>query len=594
MKHGHFNPKNTEHMTRLRSAMRRSQLNLQPWKDRRVATIKQYVGAHYSDNAAPDRVPINMLEAAVGIYSRHLSARVPQVMVTTRSRFKDKAFIFELAMNQLLKEIRYERSMSLATIDAIFTMGIMKVGLTEREKGIEVDGIFHDAGQPFADNVDFDDWVHDVTAKRVEQFGFSGHRYRLPLEYIKESSLYKKKFTSKLTATTWQTHDNQGTEKAESISRDSNTYEDEFQDTIDLWDIWLPHDKLIVTVDDEDGSDPLRIVEWNGPETGPYHLLGFADVPNNVMPLAPAQLWVDLHQLGNELYRKLGRQALRQKTILGVQGANVKDGERVVNARDGETIVLDNPKNSEEFSFGGVDQNTFGFMLSVKALFDEMGGNLSVLGGLSPQSDTATQDQLISRAANKRLAVMSGKATEFNNSVIKDLGWWLWTDPLIEMPLTKREEQTELHVTFSQEEMEGDFLDYAIGINPFSMQDFAPAEKIQAMMALWNNVVQPGRQDIALQGGTVDVIKFIKRIAKLANLESEMSDIIIESGMSPEQMMATIGQSNASAGPKQPAQSVRRNVAQSTPKGHEQVLQQTLLGANPQESQRLSLARQTG
>lgn len=55
--------------------------------------------------------------------------------------------------------------------------------------------------------------------------------------------------------------------------------------------------------------DPIRIVDWEGPESGPFCILGFSEVPDQTMPLAPAATWYDLHNMINVLYRKMRRQA---------------------------------------------------------------------------------------------------------------------------------------------------------------------------------------------------------------------------------------------------------------------------------------------
>ncbi|MFP3344776.1 hypothetical protein R0J87_20065, partial [Halomonas sp. SIMBA_159] len=78
---------------------------------------------------------------------------------------------------------------------------------------------------------------------------------------------------------------------------------------VDLVDLWLPDEQAIATIPwTPDGSLPggdyLRIIEHDGPELGPYKQLGFAWVPDNIMPAAPAGVWHDLHESHNRLARK--------------------------------------------------------------------------------------------------------------------------------------------------------------------------------------------------------------------------------------------------------------------------------------------------
>jgi len=88
-----------------------------------------------------------------------------------------------------------------------------------------------------------------------------------------------------------------------------------------LWDVWLPKEGLLVTMADQSGGPALRIVPWEGPEHGPFLLLGFDVVPGNIMPVAPGAHLLGLARLLNRMMRKLGDQADRQKIVTLVSRA---------------------------------------------------------------------------------------------------------------------------------------------------------------------------------------------------------------------------------------------------------------------------------
>ena len=81
----------------------------------------------------------------------------------------------------------------------MFSIGIVKQGLASGAVG-EIMGFTHNVGQPFADVVSLDDWVHDMTAKRWEQVGYAGNRYRIPLDEARELSIWSKGQREKLQA----------------------------------------------------------------------------------------------------------------------------------------------------------------------------------------------------------------------------------------------------------------------------------------------------------------------------------------------------------------------------------------------------------
>lgn len=64
-------------LMRLQAAVRRSYQQLQPARAERNANIRQYVTSHYGSRGAADRVPVNFLELAIGIYTYQLAAKAP-------------------------------------------------------------------------------------------------------------------------------------------------------------------------------------------------------------------------------------------------------------------------------------------------------------------------------------------------------------------------------------------------------------------------------------------------------------------------------------------------------------------------------------
>ena len=96
----------SDKMSRLQNAIEYSRRKLQPYREKRLHAIRQFVGTHYTDNGATTRVPMNLLEMAVSIYRRAIAARRPQVLVTAKDRKKQAtAQQFESALNNLIKDI---------------------------------------------------------------------------------------------------------------------------------------------------------------------------------------------------------------------------------------------------------------------------------------------------------------------------------------------------------------------------------------------------------------------------------------------------------------------------------------------------------
>jgi hypothetical protein len=517
-------------LARLRKAMTFSSKKLQPFRRARFDAYKQFVGANYSDDGASQKMPVNMLELATSIYLRQLASANPRVNLTTRDKsLRPTAMKLEAALNHLIEEVNLGDSLQRVVQDALFSVGIMKVGLEVRDVEGEL-GITHDAGQPFADPVSLDDWVHDMTATTWNHVTFCGNRYRVPTDWLREQqdlgvSPDKIKPTDKTSAAADGGSDSKG---IDSISLGSNASVEEFEEHTDLWDIWLPRDNVIVTLLKDSEGPPVFVKEWNGPERGPFHLFGFTDVPGNTMPLSPVSAWVDLNDLANRLWRKLGRQSERQKTVLGVQGHAQADGQRIIEASDGEAISTENPDGVREYRFGGPDNNVHGFSLNV---LDRLGyhmGGLDVLGGLAPASGTVGQDKMLKESSSTRMQSMQEQVTRFAEKVVQDIALYLYEDPLIELPLSKYIPEADFtyDFTWTPEQREGDFLNYNIKIDPFSMKAQSPSEKLSQLTDLLMNIVLPGQQMFVEQGGRIDLQEYIKMVAKYSNLP-EIESIVV-------------------------------------------------------------------
>lgn len=531
-----MNPLDERDIQRLKAAAEWSRDKLKPFRENRLQALQEYVGAHYSDTGARERVPVNLIELAVNIYARQLVAARPQALITTRHReLRPFAGYFEATVNDAIVEVNLEQTLRQAVMNALFSMAVVKVGISSGNS-VSVDGEDREAGRLYADCIGLDDWVHDMTARSRDGWQFCGNRWSMRLDLAKDEPSFDAAARAKLT----ESHPNQlqdrGETRASSISRgDSDVHsESEFRPRVELWDYWLPEDRLLVTVSNEIET-PLRIIEDDGPANGPYHFLGFSDVPDSLMPLPPVAIMRDIAELANRLFRKLGRQADRQKTVVGVQGdQGQKDGENIVEANDGEVIKLLNPNNAKEYRFGGVDPPSLAFLIQLKDLFGYLNGNLDALGGLSPQSRTLGQDELLTASASQRIADMQDRVLSFTTGIIKDFAWWTWTDPVREQLVVRRMEGTDYETTFewTPDTRQGTFLQYNFAVLPYSMAHATPASKLQGITNYIERLVIPLMPMLEMQGKTIDINALNSTIARLGNLP-ELDAIVTDWAIPP-------------------------------------------------------------
>lgn len=583
---------------RLRTAVEWSRLRMRPYRESRMDALKQYVGAHYNSDTQSERHPVNLLELAVQVYRRQLAARRPGVIINAKRKdVKPVAATLEAAVNDVLREIDAETAFQAAVFDAIFSIGVVKVGLTESALA-DANGWKNDPGIPFIDNVDLDDLVLDMTARKWDAQLFLGNRYVLPHEEVMDSRLFKDK---DIKPSIISPYNEQGDRRATSLGT-TTSWSDEAlaRDMVEMWDVWLPIDGLVLTFcADETGGikgDPIRVVEWEGPEEGPYHCLAFQPISNNIMPVPPIANLRDLGDLVNRVFRKLGRQAERQKTVTLVGSGADEDGTRIMQANDGDVIRVDRPEATREARFGGIDQPSLAFGIQVRDLFSYLAGNLDAMGGLSTMAPTLGQEELLKASSSQKVQDMQASMLKFARSVCKSVSWYVWTDPIREYQVLKPVEGTdmEIPVVFSPKDRdpESKFIELELDIRPTSMQDASNTQRLQTVTQTFTQYLAPLAPVMAQQGVMLDVQAFVRQIAELTNTP-ELNELIkVAPPPEPQQEQ---GAPPAEEGAGMPQRTTREYIRRSVPNGgtreaRDNVLSQVLSGGGvtPQQGAMMS------
>lgn len=548
----------------------------------RVEAVKQFVGRNYADNGSDKRVPVNLLELAVTIYVRLLAAHAPRCLVRTEyPELRPFAADMECVLNQIPEEIGLERTLRDAVLEALFSFAVVKTGISVGDKGDE----------PFVSLVQMDDYFVDMSARTWSEVQYEGNEYWMDVDEVKEL------YGAELEADDYSGVSTQGEPQAHAVT--VNETSEPFYDRVLLRDVYLVRRNRLVTYA-VGTRKVLRDVPWDGPDGTPYIKLGFSTVPGNLLPLPPVATWRDLHELANSLFRKLARQADAKKTVAAFQGGNDEEVERLRMANDGDGIRYNGAK-PDEITVGGIDQPTLAFFISVKDINNVMAGNLDSLGGLAPQSKTATQERLISEASSSRVQDMADRTVEFAKAIFRRLAWYTWTDPVRRRRFRKVvSRKYDIGVTgeWTPETRDGDFVDYNFDIDVFSMRDDSPSTRVQTILGILDRLA-PYQQQLAEQGAFIDM-KYLTDILGKYSGVPEIGEVVKFSDR-PE------------AGPHLPPKGDPRpdyvstkspvthrvyervNRPGATTQGRDAAMMQTLLGgrAQPAEMAALSMSRPT-
>jgi hypothetical protein len=165
--------------------------------------------------------------------------------------------------------------------------------------------------------------------------------------------------------------------------------------------------------------------------------------------------------------------------------------------------------------------------------------------------------------------------------VVQDIAFWLWRDPLVDIRMTRQVEGTDMNLETTwpyqedeygveQDMRQGDFGDYEFDIEPYSMQDLTPGERLQMLRSVWREDIMP----VAQFGLKPDVHKYLKMISKYGDLP-ELTDLV--------PALASMDERAGDEVRKPPVSSreyIRKNVsAGMTPQANEQQMIQSLMSA---------------
>lgn len=589
---------------RLARAVERASMVLQYFREERKEAVKQYVGHHWAEGGAEKKVPVNLLALYVQIVGRNLVAKNPRVMVTT----KDKKILPQVSAmeewaNQRIEEMHFSEELRRFVTDALFSIGIMKVGIATPADSV-VNAYQSPAGVPFAECIDLEDFVFSVSARNMKEVSFIGHKLRIPRSEAAELGYDVKqaKEIAKSSGPIGNTNIG-GDERIGTLGRDFQiSDDDEYDPMVELWEIYLPRVKRIVVMAcDESGvpsSDkkPLKVSEWFGPACGPYHILSFMTVPGNAMPKAPVQDLVDLAELVNRLYRKLGNQAERQKEVLPVRGGAVDDAKKLKQAADGEMFPCDNADTLKAVSYGGPNAVNLQFAIHAKDLFSFIGGNLDLLGGRSPQSKTASQDKLLNENASAGVSDMQDTTVTATARVMSALLWFWWHHPeqvmtvnrtagpgLDDISITRQlyprgaADQYGKARSFTRA---GRYEDLMLRVDPYSMRYRSPQERLGFLMGLFDKFA-PAMPILQAQGVVMDMQFLLKKIAEYADEPDVTQMFTIQEPVSPEG--GSGGAADIAPKSENGGEYIRRSIGNDTQANREGELQNTAAEAGAQQ-----------
>lgn len=565
-------------------------------REDRLRNVKRYAGPRFGADGSERKVdPVNLIQLYISIISPNLIAKTPRVMLSTDiKQFKPIVASMERWANKEFDRIHLDNTLQRCVLDALFCIGIAKIAIATPEDAAQL-AWRPRAGDPFISTVDFDDYVYDTNATDFYSIDYEGHRYRAPLDIVRENKRFSK-YRKDLEESENRYFNPQGDERLKQLGVGYYGNNQDTQPKVDLWEIYSPRERCVRTFIVGESGDcslcsdgkPLCEQDWIGPDAGPYEKFVMATVPGQAMGLAPIPGLVPLHDAANNAARKMIDTVRDLKELTLFQGQNDTDQQNINDAPHGTAVrVQCNPKEIQQILFRGqVLQSLDGMFREFKELFSEMGGNLTLLGGRGPQSKTATQDTMLDKNAAVGIQDMQQRTYKFTSAIMEKMLWFHHMHPTKVMkdnysPLPGISTQTSIT---PQMRAQVDWDDLEVKVDPYSLRDQTPETRMAGINQVMTQIVLPMGQLLQQQGIIPDMREYLKVASKYMDLP-ELADIVTYG----EPPAPTQGGDGGGDTPGMPANTnreyTRHNVSEQTEQGQNRNMIAQMLTGNSQGGQ---------
>lgn len=522
---------------RLCDAVRAGYKAMQPYREQRMKAVEQLVGRNWSGGGSGKSVPMPLVSLWTSAVLRATVSKAPRVQYETfDAAAKPAVRAAQDWANREIVRTGMTGEFRRLVANGLYGLAVMKVGLsTPAEAAAHGYGV--GAGQPYACCVDQDDFACDPNSRDLRCVAWAAHRARLPMDAVLASDLYDARVRKALTAQRFRRYNPGGDERIQELGRADSAggtgyADDEFEDFVEVWEIYLTRRKVVVTVAADDAGNPdptrvLRTAKWLGHPDGPYCYLENGVAVGNLMPKPPVSDLLDMHEAANRAYRKLVRQADRSKDLTVYQSAAAEDAARMNAADDGESVRVDSVQNVKPYQTGGPNQAVFQIGMHFKDMFSFVAGGMDSYAGLSQAGDTATQEKIIAGNSSQYIADLQGNAVEAISETMKRLTWLWWEHPELVMeseytaPGVKEISLTrKVHPRGSGQDLSRDvpFDRLDLRIDPYSLQHKSPQQVASQIVQIVMSVFQPLAPLMAQQGVVLDAQALMEMLGDKTDL----------------------------------------------------------------------------
>lgn len=547
---------------------------LRPFRKLRMSLIGMYAGAHYPGFDVADQ-PFPVFHRAMMATLARLAGNDAEVIIDPKVRGDLKAYAKMMSHRgtNILLENNYRQQKGDVLIDALTGgFGIMKTGLAAKDGG-DFEGEYLDEGEIYIRRISPDDFGVGSGATNWDDKEVVFHRYSISDWYLLENDLMTEDEIGRLP---------KATERSEPGSANRGQDFDSGNHKVDLIDIWvapgiLSREAMIITIPGNPQAGPSlfreeriersRIIqqrEYVGPDGGPYSMLTFNPVPDNVFGSAPFGYVKVLSHAVNNLGMSILDAEMDYKK-LGFGGGNHNDSDTIRQSRNGDFVELEDPGTIGTLEIGGASPHAYSSLQFAKHSFNQEAGNSDLLSGVGGggKNTTATEIAEVSNSQSVMIDLLDRRGMQFDNDVVGRAMWHEHSNPMLGGTIPLEAAGIVVPVNLTPEVRgDADYYDFNFTIRVGSMRLVSPEQHTKRVMEFMANIVMPAiameqssqgevnaRELIMTAGESILPSATIERLIRHPNLALAHRSMA-NSWMSTQQMISDVrgGASYAAGG----------------------------------------------
>jgi hypothetical protein len=405
--------------------------------------IQRYASNWYRDDMGSSPTPENHVFAYIAFMLTELAYSSPSARVKAawKAAHGSIARFMEIGLGRWIEQGDIIDPLGLAVRDALISHGIVKIGLEAVSDPWIAPSAQSGGLMPFVAHIPMEDWSCDARCHHWKEARIQFHEYWKDIEDLQSARGADPKVVAKLTSD----YEQDPQKAVEQAVRPGKTAE---RNQVCLIDVWFAESRQIATLvryGSDANTEYLRPpTAWWGPDSGPFRVLGFYQVPGDPYPMGPLQPVMEQIEELQAHITAAAQEAGTLRSFIGVDASNIEAQKAAKEAKNGEIVAIPGLANKDvqEFTLGGVPPARMEHINVLRERVDRMLAFSDAQRGVAA-GKTATESQIVQSNVDVRTEWMRSKCNKFAQGILEDVGWYFFYDSNVSIRVASTDPLTQ-------------------------------------------------------------------------------------------------------------------------------------------------------